>query len=114
MEAYMENVEYIELNKCRFYAEAEGEIVGSLDAEFKSNENYLNLKEKQNSLYKNLCSSVTDENIRLLVDYCDIQHQILVLMQSFFYRRGFVDGARLIQSIWGSREINCVFKLGDI
>ncbi|OGO79749.1 MAG: hypothetical protein A2Y21_04870 [Clostridiales bacterium GWC2_40_7] len=110
----MDNIEYIKLNNCRFYSEAEGEIVNSLAAKFKTNEQYLELKKKQQNLYESLNDAFQDNLHEMLIDYSDVLNEILMLQQSNFYRAGFVDGARLIQGIMGTKEVNCVFKLGDI
>jgi len=109
----MKNIEFIELNNCRFYLEAEGEIVNSLAARFITNEQLLELEEKKKNLYEALIKALQD-NQEILVNYSDILNEISMIQQSFFYRAGFVDGARLIQGIMGTKEVNCVFKLGDV
>ena len=109
----MENIEYVQLNNCRFYSEAEGEMINSLAAKFKMNDQYLKLKAKRENLYEVLIIALQD-NKEAIIDYTDILNEILMLQQSFFYRAGFVDGARLIQGIMSTKEVNCVFKLGDL
>lgn len=106
------NIDYMELGKCSFYFDAEENQMRKLEKEIELNESADDIK-KASDLFDKLRQKCIGDEIEILINYCDTLERISQKKRSFYYRNGFIDGARLMLNISGTRQVNCNFIISE-